>query len=113
MSDCGSPANVGSMEGLGGWAPVTENMPGLGPNAFVLATYVTDYGKPRVVRAYFAPKHTIESCNDADEFADYSEEDDCYYTPEGWYECNAHEETNWLIDEVVTHWMPLPKPPNV
>jgi len=95
------------------WVSVDERMPGLGPNAFVLATYCTNYGKPRVVRAYFAPKHTIETSGEMDEFADYSEEDDCYYTPEGWYECNAHEETNWLIDEVVTHWMPLPAPPAI
>ncbi len=93
------------------WISVEERLPGLGPNCFVLATYRTNYGKPRVVRAYFAPKHTIECNGDETEFADYSEEDDCYYVPEGWYECNAHEETNWLIDEVVTHWMPLPAPP--
>lgn len=93
------------------WISVEDRMPGLGPNCCVLATYQTNYGKPTVVRAYFAPKHTIESTNDADEFADYSEEDDCYYTPEGWYECNTHEETNWQIDKQVTHWMPLPKAP--
>lgn len=46
---------------------------------------------------------------------DYDEEKDSYIIPEGWWEYkhyNGDDEFNHLIDDVVTHWMPMPKPPN-
>ncbi len=45
---------------------------------------------------------------------DYDEENDLYLIPEGWWEYkhyNGDDEHNHLIDDVVTHWMPLPEPP--
>ena len=43
-------------------------------------------------------------------FAEYDEENDCYWTPAGWYEWQYITETNWfLCDEgKVINWMPLP-----
>ena len=44
----------------------------------------------------------------------YSEEDDDYYIPEGWWEnrqFNPDDVYNNPVDCTVTHWMPLPKPP--
>lgn len=44
----------------------------------------------------------------------YDVENDCYMVDEGWWEFtkfNADEEMNHAVDEVVTHWMPLPEPP--
>ena len=45
---------------------------------------------------------------------DYDEENDQYLIPEGWWEYrhfNPDEVYNNLIDWTVTHWMPLPEPP--
>lgn len=45
---------------------------------------------------------------------DYDEELDAYIIPEGWWEYkhyNGDDEYNNPIDDTVTHWMPLPKPP--
>lgn len=67
------------------------------------------YGKDRTLRAFYAPRFTIEDTNEY-EAAEYSEEQDQNYLKEGWYECNEHEEVNWMIEFPVTHWMPLPKP---
>lgn len=42
----------------------------------------------------------------------YDEELDAYIIPEGWWEYkhyNGDDEHNHPIDDVVTHWMPLPK----
>ena len=38
---------------------------------------------------------------------DYNEEEDEYYTPEGFYEWQSEAEMNWKISAKVTHWMPL------
>ena len=61
------------------------------------------------VRAFFAPKFTIEDDNEYGA-AEYSEEKYEYYLKEGWYEQNQHDEICWMVDGV-THWMPLPEPP--
>jgi len=44
----------------------------------------------------------------------YDEENDEYLIPEGWWEYrhyNPDEVYNNCVDGKVTHWMPLPKPP--
>ena len=43
----------------------------------------------------------------------YSEEDDEYYLCEGWYEVikNWDDYNNVAVEDLVTHWMPLPQPP--
>ena len=44
----------------------------------------------------------------------YDEENDTYLIPEGWWEYrhyNPDDVYNFAVDDVVTHWMPLPEPP--
>jgi len=41
----------------------------------------------------------------------YNEAEDKYYYPEGWYECNECEETNWKLNFEITHWTDLPPAP--
>jgi|SRR5699024_483954 len=37
----------------------------------------------------------------------YNEEEDKYYTKEGFYECQTEADTYFRVSEEVTHWMPL------
>lgn len=57
------------------------------------------------------PANSIWSWDEWDEFCVYDEEIDEYYIPEGWFECNEFIEQCGVIDQKVTHWMPLPEPP--
>ena len=53
--------------------------------------------------------------SDIYEYGLYSEEDDDYYIPEGWWEnrqFNADDVYNNPVDCTVTHWMPLPGAPD-
>lgn len=45
---------------------------------------------------------------------DFDDEADDYIVPEGWWEYMEYAHDEWTcvaIDDVVTHWMPLPEPP--
>lgn len=83
------------------------------PEVAVIAFGLNRYNKGRRIRAFYAPRWTVEgSIEDECEASEYNEEDDNYYLREGWYETNEHEDVHWMVDFPVTHWMPLPAPPN-
>lgn len=45
---------------------------------------------------------------------DYNEKDGQYFIPKGWWEYrhfNSEEVWNNLVDQKVTHWMPIPESP--
>lgn len=86
------------------WTATADKMPA--PCMNVLAYN----GKKQPIRAMRVPAKTLEASGDGD-FGEYDEATDEMWWPEGWYETNAYEETHWLVDEPVTHWMPLPLPP--
>lgn len=94
------------------WIPVSEDMPKNGVP--VLAYGYNEYGKLRRIRADYIRPYTVEfTGNDEGDvnFADYDEEKNIYYIPEGWYEHNEHEETHWMIEFPILGWQPLPNPP--
>lgn len=92
------------------WISVKDRLPE--HYRHVLAYYVNDYGKARIVRAaYIYPRTEVFSNDDYDGDLDYDEKTDMYYLPAGWIEENEHEDTHWIIDEEVLCWMPLPDPP--
>ena len=52
--------------------------------------------------------------NDLEEYGTYSEENDDYFVPKGWWEnrqFTPDDVYNCPVDCEVTHWMPPPKPP--
>ena len=94
------------------WIPVTERLPSRCQP--VLACYTNCYGRGRTIRAQWLAKFQQES-DDIDNFyAEYDEETDTYYDPEGWYELidNWDEYSSVAVTEgIITHWMPLPAAP--
>ena len=93
------------------WKNAFEELPP--PNVPVLA-FIPAYGggdKNRRIRAMYAPAKTLEVSDDADG-GEYDESTDTYYCEAGWYETNEYEDTHWSVGDRVTHWMPLPPPPN-
>ena len=96
------------------WIETKDKMPE--PGIPVLVYVQNVYGdKTRRLRAQYADKHMLEMevvISDCEDDVDYSEAEDTYYVKPGWYETNENEETHWRIIGDVTHWMPLPEPPN-
>lgn len=97
----------GSVAGKVGcdWMQITDKLPESGKPVLVAC------GK-KVLRAAYAAKFSLAEdnwgfWNDGDG-ADYNEADDMTYWPEGWYEWNEHEECHWMLQDLPTHWMPLP-----
>jgi hypothetical protein len=90
------------------WISVKDRLPE--PGVKVIAYFLNEFGKHRRIMAMYAPPKTVEAETD-DEWCDYDEKTDNYYIPCGWYEHNEFDETHWGIDNNITHWMPLPKPP--
>ena len=57
---------------------------------------------------------SIWNWNEIEGYGLYSEEADDWFIPEGWWEYrqfNDDDVYNNIIDCAVTHWMPLPEPP--
>ena len=91
-----------------GWQPI-ETAPRDGQKLLVARKGYGHGGWVRMI-ASFIPKHTEESSED---YAEYDEASDTYFTPEGWYEqCYEHDE--WSSIRMSTDplkWRPLPAPP--
>lgn len=95
-----------------GWYPVTpETMPHGGMN--VIAFYLNKLGKKRTVRAFYAPRFTIEDHSDnGDGNEDSNEEHEgTVYLTEGWYEECDNADYFYRISDTVTHWRVFPPPP--
>lgn len=95
---------------LGFWRLVKNEMPA--PGIPVIA-YVPSYGgggHGRRIRATYAAPKTLLQADECDGGI-YDEETDEYYCEEGWYEDNEYDEVHWAVTDPVTHWMPLPEPP--
>lgn len=70
--------------------------------------------KRYICDGYYAKRYTEQTWNNSGDIAcEYHEEDDENYLLEGWYEVikNWDDYNSIVIDDFVTHWMPLPEPP--
>ena len=96
----------------GGWISVKSKLPESGVH--VLLTCKLNGGQ-YVCDGYYANKYTVECGASEDVNYDYSEDDDEYYLSEGFYEVikNWDDYNSITINDTVTHWMPLPEPPEV
>ena len=88
------------------WLPI-EDAP---RDEAILVGFRFPNGFWRTQHAIYISKYSEESTED---FAEYCEEKDEYYTPEGWYEvCFEHDEYSAMrMPQEPIHCMPLPPPP--
>lgn len=99
------------------WISVKDRLPENGKHVLATCEVRSLYGykKRYVCEALYAAKHSIKEGKYPEETDcyDYDEEEDEYYLQEGWYEVihNWDEYSSIVIDDFVTHWMPLPEPP--
>lgn len=111
-TETAKPLGLGSPEPLGAWVPVAERMPASGLP--VLACYKNSHGNWRRIRAEWVAAKTQESGDNSD-IGEYDEATDTYYDPQGWYERIDNWDDGFSAVGVnqgeVTHWMPLPAPP--
>jgi hypothetical protein len=93
------------------WVSVADRLPPSGQK--VLAFYMNDAGRERRICAEWVAEKSVEASPES-EIGEYDEDDDCYYDPAGWYEQidNWPDYTAVAVHHQVTHWMPLPEPPN-
>lgn len=99
------------------WISVKDHLPE--SNKRVLASCdvrrLDGYRRRYTCVAFYAVKHSIPEGKypEDDECYDYDEDEDEYYLKEGWYEVihNWDEYSSVVIEDFVTHWMPLPEPP--
>lgn len=67
-----------------------------------------------VVKAFYTDgKHNTEQSNYVWDNCDfeYDEKEDAYIIPENWWESVDYTEEFSVVDDFVTHWIPLPDPP--
>ena len=102
---------------VGGWVSVKDRLPESGKHVLAACEIRFIYGgkKTYVCEALYAAQHTftVGKYPEDDECFDYDEDEDEYYLKEGWYEAihNWDEYSSVVIEDFVTHWMPLPEPP--
>lgn len=100
---------------MNNWINVSDRLPELGSK--VLAFYKNELNKNRTITAIYFEKFTEESEEEDDDDVpvEYCEANDTYYYKEGWYECIDNWDDFAFVkvydSHIITHWMPLPSPP--
>jgi len=96
-----------------GWIPIESKFPTKKQRVYVVCKSVQFNGDItwyQTMAEYIPPMEVKEEDYMSEDFygdGDYDEEEDEYYTPEGFYEWQSESDRNWKISTEVTHWMPL------
>ena len=99
------------------WISVKDRLPESGVHVLIcceMRRYGGEIAGKYVCDGYYAEANKIIAGGFPDECnCEYSEEDDEYYLCEGWYEVvkNWDDFNSVAVEDFVTHWMPMPKPP--
>jgi hypothetical protein len=98
------------------WISVEERLPESGVHCILCCDMKRIDGthSQYVCDGYFAERWKIIAHYVDDDCAtEYNEIEDEYYLKKGWYEVikNWDDYNSIVIDDTVTHWMPLPEPP--
>lgn len=92
------------------WIDVNDQLPN--SNRRVIFTWINELNKQRKSMGFYAKKHTISADSwDEVDLADYCEEKDKFFCPEGWHEEMWEAEFFYSVPHKVTHWMPQPEGP--
>lgn len=101
------------------WISVKDRLPESGVHVLLCCEMHRHGGEiagKYVCDGYYAEANKIIAGGFPDECdCEYSEEDDEYYLREGWYEVikNWDDYNSVTVGDFVTHWMPLPEPPEI
>ena len=99
------------------WISVNARLPENGAHVLLcceMHRYGGEIAGKYVCDGYYAEANKIIAGGFPDDCdCEYSGEDDEYYLCEGWYEVikNWDDYNSVAVEDFVTHWMPLPEPP--
>ena len=99
------------------WISVKDRLPENGVHVLLcceMHRYGGEIAGKYICDGYYAEANKIIAGGFPDDCdCEYSEEDDEYYLCEGWYEVikNWDDYNSVTVEDSVTHWMPLPRPP--
>jgi hypothetical protein len=82
------------------WISVEEDLPESG--RILEIAWTNEVGHDRISMGFYAKKRAIE-CEDEPDWADYDEETERYFVPEGWVETMWEAEMTAPLKNV-THW---------
>lgn len=101
------------------WISVKDKLPEPETEVLILANRILADGRSyKIITTAMYEDGTVNTDDSIwcwyDMDFDYDEENDKYLIPEGWWEhryYNPDDVLNNPVDDFVTHWMPLPEPP--